>query len=332
MEPQPITKQYPGHNTIIAEASALLARGDMDAIALALPGLESLIPSDEAQWKQLRNIFAQLGRSAWVEIITRRFLDVEPTNLNAQLDRILQLSSTPNRKEEAFLTLTPLLGMPYETAEQFFTLGTICMKCSKPGPASYWFQKARHADRGSVDLRFRLFWSFVFLPDLEQARMELVAIRSLSNDNQTQLIILSEAALQTGDVSLAVEAFEATVALARSEGWAGPGLVLRQAIRLDRTPDVAELAASVDMASFGVAGLESTFKLLEGRGMLDLERRIIAAALELEPGNVTFQSRARAHAGTPVGLFASSAAARGQGTRQSSRSASRLRQVLKFWR
>ena len=320
-----------GQEALIAEASGLLARGELDALTQALPGLEPLTPADESQWQRLHDIFTRLGRSAWVEIMTNRFLQIEPSNLNAHLDRVLQLSSTLNRGQEAILALPALLSLPYETAEQCFKLGTIYMKCSKPGLASEWFQKARQADPGNVDLRFRLFWSFVFLPDLAQARTELAAIRPMSEGNQTQLIVLSEAALQTGDAAFAVEAFEAAEVLARSEGRTVPGLVLLQAIRLDRAQDAAELAASIDLASFGIAGLDSTFRLLEGRGMHGLEQRIVQAALSLEPANVVFQNRARAQAGEPRGLFAPAAAAPGQAARQPSRPARGLLQALKFW-
>ncbi len=323
-------KDSSGQESTIAEAHALLESGDLDTLITALPKLEGLVPANEPEWERLRDIFTFVKRPAWVEIITTRFLEVDLLNLNAKLEQTLQLSLAPNREAEAFTMLAPLLSEPYETTDQFFKLGTICMKCRRPELASIWFQKARQSDPYNVDLRFRLFWSFVFLPDTEQAQTELSEIRSMSDGNQARLIVLSETALQTGHTALATETFDAATALARVEGRAVPGLALLQAIRLARSRDIAELAVTNNLADLRVTGLDIAFKLIEGRGMLEIEKRIVATALELEPTNIDFQARRRSHASNAAGLFASVVEAPVQSSKQPVNLGYKLRRILRF--
>jgi hypothetical protein len=319
---------------LLARCQALIAAADLDELAKLTPDLEAVMPATEAAWAVLFEVFTKLERRVWLEIVTRRFVAVQPDNLAARLEEARLVSEASTRREEALELADKIRRMDVRAAEDFLRLGVIYSNCFAVGPASEYLARAVAGDPDNMFIRHRMIYAFLALGDKAQAREELVKMQAISHGNVERLISVAAVALSMQQIPIANEALEAAIIAVEPTHHVHRASLIILASRLERHAEAVRLAAATDFSNAGgVAMLDAVYVAIEGRGLHDTERQITAAALSLEPGNLQFRERARVQSLPFTSLFPSTGAgAAGSRPRMITRTVMDRVRELMFWR
>jgi tetratricopeptide (TPR) repeat protein len=285
----------------IARGQALLAAGDMPGLTAALPALEAAKPATEPQWDALCKIFNTINRPAWAEIMTDRFLFEQPANISGRLQQVLFMTQAELRRDEALRKLDDLTGLPFDKPDHYLKLSEIYTNCGDSQAALVWLRKAKTAYPDNTYIWIVIIQSLMRLGQTSRLRSELAVLRVDGRGNAERLLLVSMMALWNKENALALQVVKEIEPLLEPDRHQDRAMFMVHAQRVDHYDMVLRNLPLLDIKQLWSQHLlEDLYLTLEGRGLMDAERAIIARALELYPQDEAFMRRAKA-----VGSFRS---------------------------
>jgi tetratricopeptide (TPR) repeat protein len=279
----------------IAQGHALLAAKDMTGLATLLPTLEAAQPATEPQWAGLCAIFTGINRPPWVEIMTERFLAAEPDNLAVRLQSILIMSQVELRRDDAMRKLAELGEPPFDQPAHYITYAEIFTRLGDHATALAWLKRAKTAYPDNTHIWIVVIHAMMRLQQTAQIKAELTAHRAYSRGHAERLLLVATMALWNKDTAFALPVLKEVEPLLTPDGHQDRATFIVHARRVGQMDLVVRHVPLLDVRQlWSPQLLDELFRALEGRGLHDAERQIVATALERVPDDDIWLKRARA--------------------------------------
>jgi tetratricopeptide (TPR) repeat protein len=320
---------------LIDKCRTLTGDTDPDQLKELTSELEKITPDSEPQWRDLIGIYSALGRRVWIEIMTKRFLTVEPANLAALLEEAQCASQAPSRQDEAIELVGALTGREFERAEDCLTLSNIYSNCGLFDEWERWTRKALDIEGENAAIRIKFIHHLISARAHEKAKAELDKLAMLAKGNNAARSAVIALALRMGEKTVADDVFDATMKTLAPEDYIIRCNLIMYSIQLGRWECLRSLVESVDFTKMRqVPLLDAVFEAIEGRGFHEAERQITATAIAHDPAHQKFRARARAQAATSQSIFvnASSTAPAPERAAWNTRPILERLRDLMFWR
>ena len=293
----------------IAHAQDLLGARDMTAFRAHLPKLEAATPVTEPQWSTLCAIFNAINRRPWVEIMTERFLNAAPTNLTARLQHILIMTQSELRRDDALRKLAELGLTHFDDPMHYSTVAEIFSRCADHATALVWLKRAKTAFPDNTHIWIVHIHGLMRLEQAAQIKSELTALRAVSHGNAEHLLLVATMALWNKDTAFALPILKEVEPLLTPDGHQDRANFVVQAQRVGQLDMMARQAKLLDVQQiWSPLLLDELFRAFEGRGLVDIERQVIATARERFPGEEEWIKRSRALAATRSDFMSATAA------------------------
>jgi tetratricopeptide (TPR) repeat protein len=262
-------------DAVIAKALQLLANGDIDALKEMSSDLEGLHPTTQEQWQSAVKTFTGLNRKAWVEIMTRRFLEQEPGNLSAKILEISILKDVPSKFDEAF---SKLRSLPEEGITDITNLLDIFSLYRRFGRSDEGFRYLKRATALSPTdprvLHHRIDY-YIKREEYNEAKEDLISLESLSSDRPTMLVYVYDFALRMKDLSFAQRVLRRAIDNVNPNDIDAVVKLLSRCSTVAHIDWLSELASSIDVTKItDLRKIDDVYAAIEGHGLFEVERTL----------------------------------------------------------
>jgi hypothetical protein len=276
----------------ISYCQACLKAGKIEEAKSHAVTLEQDKPKSEAEWLKLHNIFLQLKKPEWAEVMTDRFLIVEPNNTRARLEKLSFLADVavaakkddPIKLRGIVEDLDQISEKIVNTADEQYLLATLYAKCLAEEKAARHFDLYLSINPHRIDVRLSAIRNFINLPNLSRARAEILILSQLGSSNISVLLSTMKLTFGINDRFLLEEMLLRGVKIVNDDDYISKIYLSEIASRANRTDIARSILLNTKIAQIKhVAPLKDLFCSIQGKGLIKSEQEIIEQILSLDP-------------------------------------------------
>jgi tetratricopeptide (TPR) repeat protein len=239
-------------SALIKSSLAEFSAGRRDSAMEAAELLADVIPSSEAEWRALIELFQKLDRDLWVEMSTSHFLEVHPDHLAANFELCRLMGKTWHRLPEARALVAKLSTRELD-APHMLMLADAWAAVSNWPNAVACYRNVLQLTPDNAGVRYRLIFAFLKAKDTQAARKELMELASVLPQTASSYSNIVSYAVQIPDRALAAKYADMALALLKPDDDRGRASLLLVTLKFGLWPQANNVIASFDFAAAGPA-------------------------------------------------------------------------------